>query len=834
MSTFGKSLRHWLTRACWCAALASAFASAGAAPTKSPGNKGDAKKPADAPAAGLLYPLGPVGGHGFVTYKTSEMRITQLDANAPGAQSGLKVGDVVTAVNGAPFSAESDDPALGGTGPARALGEQIEVSESDASRNGALDLTVKRDGEEVKVTVKLPRQPALSKTWPYDDAKSEAFIDGMCRYLAATQGDDGSWDTENFAGAHDSMAAWAGLALLASGDTKYDDNLHKLVEYLRRNPPDAGTWNWPVYYTGVFLSEYYLSTQDASVLPLIQARIDHLVKNQGKDGEKVDWKGTLGRFGHDTTISYNGGGLNIVTTGVVWFWALARQCGVKVPDTAWDNSMGWLKLCTGDHGGIGYAWVNDIEAPNYDCHGRCGQAALAAFVADTDTDYRKRWTGWLKGNTKSMQNNHAFTLLGMAPAFAALAATDPDGYRGALDEWRWYFTLARRPDFSADYIPAVRSTMGDGCVNPRGLANACLAFTLSAARKRLYIYGGFPRIPGIRFGDLSPRLRTIYTMIRDKQVRAALNATAPLIGGSGDDAEKARLLYEFIVGPARTRFAEIVAVFDRRELYEGNLELRNFVDLYGDLPEFRGKSAELNVVYNDPANKQQVEAGRTYHLRLAYLQHSPGAADKVYKEFLDMYAANEPYTGWIKSRLGGQTPADSVARLAALVAPEGDDAKAAARLNRVAARGEAIKSLVATLRPQVAPLDLSEVSPPRDVNDTRARLAERQLATAERVRRLGQYFQAIRIFRMIDRSYSDTPSAEIARQWVEEYGRNEPLMEAFTAAERAREAAALLKLAESLRDADHRDAAQRQFKMLIELYPETDAAKKARHQLTGS
>ncbi|MBI1372583.1 MAG: hypothetical protein GC159_07455 [Phycisphaera sp.] len=774
---------------------------------------------ADAQKAGLTFPMGAIGGHGFVPYGATEMTVTQLNASAPGAACGLKIGDVIVAANGVKFPPHNQNVGAGGDGPPRVLGDQIEISESRSDGNNAIELTVKRGGTETKVAVKLPRQPALSATWPYDCAKSEAYLDGICRYLAATQ-NGGHWRTGYGGGADYTTTAWAGLTLLGSGDSKYDENVKQVVEYLRKGGMNGS--NWAKFYTGVFLCEYYLATQDESVIPLIKMRVDKLVENQGKEGKEA------GRFGHGgATITYDGGGLNIVTSGVMWFWAMARQCGVEVPQEAWDRSMNWLKACTGRGGGVGYSWASD----DHQGHGRTSQTLLAAYVADVEPDLRKRWAGWLKNNSKSARENHAFTLPGMGPAFAALAATDPDGFRAYMDEWRWYFTLNRQPDFAADYIPGKENSGGDVYLKQPFISNAVLGYVLCAARKRLYVYGGFPRIPGVRFGDLSPKLRTIYSMIRDKQVRAALNATAPLLDGTGDDAEKAKLLYEFIVGPARTRFAEIVAAFDRRELYEGNLELRNFVDLYGDLPEFRGKTGELNAVFNDPANKQQVEAGRTYHLRLAYLQRTPGAADKVYGEFLEKYGENEPYVGWIKARMGGSTPADSVARLASLVAPEGDDAKAAARLNRVAARSDAIKSLAATLRPQVAPLEVPDESDTTALADTRAKLALRQMDTADRLRTEGKHFDAYRTYGMVATRYDDTPVAEIARQWVIGYETNEPFMKVFTEAERKKEAKRLYDLAESLKQAGHPDVANKQLKMLIELYPESDYARKARREL---
>ncbi|MBI1367084.1 MAG: hypothetical protein GC162_00370 [Planctomycetes bacterium] len=773
------------------------------------------------------YPLGAIGGHGTVAYDTAEFKVTQLDANAPGAKGGLKVGDLIIAANGVKFPKANSDPNTGGDGPQRVLGDQIEISESRSEGEAGLVLTVLRDGSETKITIDIPRQPPLSKTWPYDCAKSEAYLDGICRFLAATQR-DGYWWTGYSAGADYTTMAWAGLTLLGSGDSKYDENVKQIVERIRRNGINVTDWNWAHFYSGIFLCEYYLATQDESVLPLIQERVDRLVENQDKQ---------TGRFGHGgLPVTYNGGGLNIVTSGVMWFWAMARECGAKVPDEAWNRSLKWLKDCTGGGGGVGYAWASD----DHQGHGRTGQTILAAYVANIEPDYRKRWASWLKNNPKSVRENHAFTVPAMAPAFASLAATDPDGFRAYMDEWRWYFTLCRQPDFSADYAPGKENNGGDSYLNTRIISNACLGYILCSSRRYLYVYGGYPRIAGVRFGELSPKLRSIYTMIRDKKIRAALIDAAPIIGGSGTDADKAKLLYEFVVGPARTRFSEILAEFDRGELYEGNLELRNFFGLYGDLPEFRPQTDQLNTVFNDPTNKQRVEAGRVYHARLKYIERAPGVKTKVFNEFLEQFAGIEPYIDWIKARKDGRTPEDSVTRLASLAAPEGDGAKDVARLNRSEANSEAVKALAEALRPQVAPLHLPDNSAKLSRDDVRSALALRQLESADRFRTQGKDYDAYVAYTAIVKNYDNTPAAQIAQQWIDGYESNRQTMKNFEAirevdrkVEREKDAKRLYDLAASLKQTGHPDIARRQFEMIIKLYPDTEAGKQAQLEIPG-
>ncbi|MBI1373989.1 MAG: hypothetical protein GC159_14800 [Phycisphaera sp.] len=771
------------------------------------------------PTEGLPYPLGPIGGHGFAPYDKGEMKVTQLDAGAPGDKAGLKVGDVIVAANGVPFPPHSRSVGAGGDGPPRVLGDQIEISEATSEGGPGLVLTVKRDETEMKIAVNLPRQPALSKTWPEDCPKSEAYLDGICRFLAATQR-GGHWVTGYGGGADYTTTAWAALTLLGSGDKKYDPNVKATVDFFRQRPLLG---NWDNFIVGNFLCEYYLMTGDESVMPMIQARVDRLVSTQGKEG------GRAGRFGHhNEDITYGGGGLNIVTSGVVWFWAMARHVGADVPQDAWDRSFTLLKRHTGGGGGVGYSFPSD----DHQGHGRTGQTLLGAFVADLEPDYRKRWSGWLVRNRKSVRENHAFTLPGMAPAFAAVYATDPDGYRAYMDEWRWYFTLNRRPDFSADYIPGKENSGGDLYLNQRLISNACLGYILCSMRRHLWAYGHYPRIDGIRWGELSPQLKVIYTMIRDKNLRLALHAAEPIRAGDTSDKKQADLLYEYAVIPARKQFNVLTGDFGIDALYEGRVELTNFGQLYGDLSEFRARTADFNERLEDPASQQQLVAGRTYHLRLDYIAHTPGVKENVFNEFLKDYPGAEPYVAWVKQRLAGKTPDDLVARLASLVGPQGDDAVAAEAYNKQLEKAKALHLMVGLLRPKVAPLQL----PPQDTTDvmaTRAKLGLRQLDAADRLREEGKYFDAIRTYTMVSQRYDDTPAGTIARQWVIGYRANEPMMKAFVEAERKKEAKRLYELAESLKQTGHKDVADKQLKMLVDLYPESEYATKARRELTA-
>ena len=68
-------------------------------------------------------------------------------------------------------------------------------------------------------------------------------------------------------GGHEATTALIGLALLSRGSSKYDSSIEKIKNTLVRQADRMQkSFNWNVGYSGIFLAEYYLRTEDRAVL----------------------------------------------------------------------------------------------------------------------------------------------------------------------------------------------------------------------------------------------------------------------------------------------------------------------------------------------------------------------------------------------------------------------------------------------------------------------------------------------------------------------------------------------------------------------------------------
>jgi len=365
--------------------------------------------------------LGPTGAVGWPVGR--EIVVTAVDRNSP-ADGLLQEDDIILAANGRML--EED--------PRRTLGRAITESES-TSRNGRLELTVWQAGKLKEVAVTLPVMGEYSATWPVNCAKSKKVLHNTCEWLSENQLTNGLFLTCSGTDAYTACAV-NGLVFLASGEARYIENARHLAYHLVRNrlpnpKGDTGLANWAWSYSAVFLSEYYLLTGDANVLPYLKDLQEWITDGQTECGS---W--SYGpKSGKPSEENQNQVGLTCFLA-----MALIRECGVDINEKALDRSVKFFERFVNNES-IGYGdhrpWAEAAGS------GKDAQAAITFRLLGgnrTAASYFAQRVADLYPWMERAPTGPYFSVLWSPPA-ANLA---PEKWaRRFLDNWQWYYDLSR-------------------------------------------------------------------------------------------------------------------------------------------------------------------------------------------------------------------------------------------------------------------------------------------------------------------------------------------------------------------------------------------------------
>ena len=142
----------------------------------------------DQEVPGYLINLGPTGARAILESKSFIVKYLFEDSPAAGL---LKLDDVITGVNGKPFSVPHSFghhltrmkkfPEVGYEGPLMDFGNAIEDSEG---ADGKLTLMVTRDEKSIEVVIPLEAIGKFSDTYPYQCEKSQLLAKRAAEYLS--------------------------------------------------------------------------------------------------------------------------------------------------------------------------------------------------------------------------------------------------------------------------------------------------------------------------------------------------------------------------------------------------------------------------------------------------------------------------------------------------------------------------------------------------------------------------------------------------------------------------------------------------------------------------
>ena len=453
------------------------------------------------------WTLGPTGARGWVFsrgFSTADARQILVTEVAPGSPAAgvLAVDDVIVGVNGKLFDGDARE----------ALGRAI--TEAEKTENlGVLKLLRWRSGEQQDMVLRLAVMGSYSETSPYQCAKAKTIVEQGCRaILKRGLGNDIPGQIN-------------ALALLASGNPDY---LAAVKTFARQvGPADLklelkeGMFAWEWGYANLFLTEYYLATQDAAVLPAIREYSTKIARGQT----------AVGTWGHgmslptDVPLGSLGGYGAINQSGLIcWMsMALAQKCGVADPvvQKAVDKSHRFFGFYI-NKGPIPYG-----DHPPYfilhDDNGKSGSAALTFDLLgdQTGAQFFARMATAAYGEKENGHTGNYFSFL-----WGALGANraGPEAVAAHLREQRWFYDLARRWD--GTFFTNSRDNYG---WDMTGL----FVLTYALPQQKLYITGRgvsrANRLTGMALQEVVENGRS-YRYGRDHDCDDAKNSAALLQG----------------------------------------------------------------------------------------------------------------------------------------------------------------------------------------------------------------------------------------------------------------------------------------------------------------
>ncbi|MDP0489829.1 MAG: DUF6288 domain-containing protein [Verrucomicrobiota bacterium JB023] len=389
------------------------------------------------------WTLGPTGARGWMqisgndamgTSATSrQILITDVDRGSP-ADGALKRGDVITGLNGKPFTSDARI----------SLAKEISRVES---ADGKLEIVRFRDGKSDEVVISLPTWPAYSDTAPYNCPKSSAILKAGADALVKRGLERPAIDSHINA-----------LALLATGNEAYQDAIQQHAHRTIKDPLSAeiGLACWHFSFANIFLSEYYLITGDEKVLPEITRLSGHLVKGQGPLGT---WGHTFVNPETDRLRGY--GAVNAVGLPVAISLVLARECGIELDglDEAIVQSANFFQR----HVGLGAIPYGDGPANLQYGHDDNGKNSAAAvffnLLGDRPaTEFYTRCA--IASYGPDREQGHTGNFFNMLWSIPAVSLAGPEATGAWMEKFSWYLDFARDPELEYPYQGYPRQRRG--------------------------------------------------------------------------------------------------------------------------------------------------------------------------------------------------------------------------------------------------------------------------------------------------------------------------------------------------------------------------------------
>ena len=375
------------------------------------------------------WTLGPTGARGWMysnkleTTQARQILVTTVENGSPSANV-LQVGDVILGVGKDLFKSD----------PRTELGKAITEAESS---DGKLQLQCWRKGKTKTKTIRLQKLGTYSKTAPFDCKKSKRIFEQGC--IALAKRIEGGKTLRS-----PLQRSIATLALLSSGQREFLPIIQKEVKRASRYSDIAGrnlcSWNYgPV---NILLAEYTLATGDKTYLADMHRISLEIVEGQSNVGS---WGH---RFAQPSGRLKGYGMMNMPGLPLTVSLVLARKAGVNDPkvDEAIEKSVNLLRFYSGK-GCLPYGdhapWIE-----THDDNGKNGVAALLFNLLDDKeaAEYYSRMS--VACHSGERERGHTGNFFNILWAMPGVALSGPNASGAWMEEFGWYYDLARRWDGS--------------------------------------------------------------------------------------------------------------------------------------------------------------------------------------------------------------------------------------------------------------------------------------------------------------------------------------------------------------------------------------------------
>ncbi|MEN9361917.1 MAG: hypothetical protein RL095_3452 [Verrucomicrobiota bacterium] len=335
-----------------------------------------------------------------------------------------------------------------------------------------------------EIRIPLPRIGSFGMPADIHGDKMRNMADLMAARLAAQQSPDGSWQAPGYGG-EVFPSAISGLALLSTGDRRYEAQIRKCAHYCAYTAP-ADSWSYIQGTRLLFLAEYYLRSRDPQILPGLRKVVAETRRYVLADYTSGHGIGAPGYGGS----GYIGGG-GMIALG---FAAASHTPAMDAADKALLDNMLMRVQEIAPGGKVFYGRSGKKEKDTQEGHsGSCGTGPyfLASLIRGGSANFvakaRERYS---RGPYGDIDTGHATQTIHFTMGMLALASCGDQVYREALSSVTWYLTLMRDYDGSGNQNNyRVEYHNGDGVIGVPYWRTAGMILACNALKRNLATTG---------------------------------------------------------------------------------------------------------------------------------------------------------------------------------------------------------------------------------------------------------------------------------------------------------------------------------------------------------
>jgi hypothetical protein len=300
--------------------------------------------------------------------------------------------------------------------------------------NAALPLTGVHLDHVVEVRFPIGKTGNFSATYPKHCAKTELTARRHTEWLAAQQREDGSWPRLAGYTTDGWDTAFCALALMSSGDAKYDDPIRKAAYRLAYDQAPS-EWTAERAMRLILLSEYHLRTQDPGIVAGIQAaylQLADVCKNDFMAGHKVNG------FGYGIAGQHYG------TGHLALGMALASRTPISYDKALVDNIIrhAGVVCVNGTYAyGRGRRMARSDERQFGGGHAMSGPGLLGVQIGGGHESAVREFIERMDASLGDGDNSHATSSLAFIFGSLALAAADEETFLKHMQNFRYKLTL---------------------------------------------------------------------------------------------------------------------------------------------------------------------------------------------------------------------------------------------------------------------------------------------------------------------------------------------------------------------------------------------------------